>query len=344
MNQRQASFPWYANNKRPAPVNQLPLVPPLRYYLSDPGGITYTSPPPEWQPSKIYNKRWWRGAFGGVIVPKSLPYVSGCNTNYNNQSVISFLLPFYKQPNIDMILKSHAQRNLSHFHLDRWNCVAAGLSGSQSLDLINYVQSWGFYTSMWMTSSNDGGARATLAGYQELVDPLMNLIIKSSSTYDKFICLPGEELNNGIPPGSPGLDDILNYECARCNPLGIDIYLHFTSNYRSWYVGNEVAWAQQWGNKIQGQCWQSDPTNQTNNLIGTMGAHFWDSRSFWGSVIGSSFTMVAFELTAYNTLYGNSTEEQSALVGDQIMWCPSPQGIGVSGFGDNARYVNGLYI
>jgi hypothetical protein len=339
MNRAQQTFPLYTGTRRPAPINQLPLG---SWYPSDPGGIAYTSAPPEWIAPKTYNKRWFRGAFGGVMCPNPLPYVPGCNTNYNMQMVISFLLPFYKQPYIDQILTAHAQRNLSHFHLDRWNCDSAGLTPSQSLSLINYVQSWGFYTSMWLTGSND--SRSTLSQYQSLTDPLMSLITKSSSTYDKFICLPGEELNNGIPPGSPGLDDILNYECARCNPLDIDIYFHFTSNYRSWYVGDEVTWAQQWANKIQGQCWQSDPTDQTNNLIGTMGAHFWDSRSFWGSVIGPSFTMVAFELTAYNTLFGNSTEEQSATVGDQIQWCPSPQGIGVSGFGDNARYPNGEWI
>ena len=334
---------------RPKPIFQNSLPSWSIFLNPDPGGIVHTTAPPEWQPPTTYNKRWWRGDIGGVMLPTAPPFVPGANTT-PPEMTMSFLLPWYVQFGtkwVDAFLTAHAQRNYSHFLLDRFNFDASGLGPNGALQLIKIVQSWGFYTPMWMTGSTDGSSRATLAGYQRLVDPYMNLFTKDSNVMDKLIVLPGEELDNGIPPGSPGLDDILNYECNRCNPLGIDIYFHFTANHRTWYPNgtNEVAWAQQWINRITGQMWQGEPYNITNNppTLGNMQAQFWDSRSFWQSIT-PSFIMIAGEYAATPELFGQCSEELGCLFGLGLQFGTNPMGIGVNGFCNGARYSNGLYI
>lgn len=346
---RQQAFPFYSSSNRPQPIQQLPL-PSWDIMLNpDPGGNVWTTPPPEWKPTVKYDKKWWRGDIGGVMISPAPPFVPGANTT-PPEMTMSFLLPWYVQFGtkwIDQFLINHAQRNYSHFLLDRYNCDASGIGVQGTLELIDIVQSWGFYTPMWMTGSTDGGSRATLQGYQQLVDPYMNKIINSSSRVDKFICLPGEELNNGIPPGSPGLDDILNYECNRCNAINLDIYFHFTENVRTWQPNNmsDVTWAQQWMNRMTGQMWQGNPDNITNTpkTLGTMQAQFWDSRGFWQS-LNPNFIMVAGEYAASAELDGNCSEELACLFGLGLQFPPSPLGVGVNGFCNGARYQNGLWI
>ena len=348
-NLRQQSFPLYLGNGRPQPVAQK-ILPPWSIMLNpDPGGNVWTTPPPEWSPTAKYNKRFWRGDIGGVMLPIAPPYVPGCNTT-PPEMTMSFLLPWYMQFGskwIDAFLTAHAQRNYSHFLLDRYNCDASGVGVTGAIQLIDIIQSWGFYTPMWMTGSTDGSTRASLSGYQGLVDPYMQAIMKSSKRMDGMIVLPGEELNNGIPPGSPGLDDILNYECNRCNGAEIDIYFHFTENYRTWYPNgtNEVTWAQQWMNRMTGQMWQGDPSNITASTptLGRMQAQFWDTRGFWQS-LNSNFVIVAGEYAASPELVGQCSEELGCLFGLGLQYPPSPLGVGVAGFCNGARYQTGLWI
>lgn len=347
---RREAFQFYSavsGTVRPVPIQQKPLPNWSIFLNPDPGGIVHTTPPPEWQPPAKYNKRWWRGDIGGVMLPEAPPYVQGANTT-PPEMTMSFLLPWYVQFGskwIDMFLTAHAQRNYSHFLLDRFNCDASGIGVNGTIDLIKILQSWGFFVPMWLTGSTDGGSRASLSGYQNLTDKYMNAIMASSSMMDKFICLPGEELDNGIPPGSP-LDNILNYECNRCNPAGIDTYLHFTENVRTWSIdGNEVAWAQKWCNRITGQMWQGNPSNVTNNppTLGTMQAQFWDARSLWQSV-NPNFVMVAGEYAAEAELNGQCSEELACLVGLGLQYATNPEGIQVSGFCNGSRYPNGMWI
>src|ERR1700685_2139067 len=91
------------------------------------------------------SKAFWRGDIGGVTLPSSMvpPLVPGCNTT-PMQMGMSFLLPYYTPPWQDRWLTAHAQRNYSHFHLARDTWQAAGLSDTAGVELMQYLQSWGF--------------------------------------------------------------------------------------------------------------------------------------------------------------------------------------------------------
>ena len=345
------AVPWWSfstSRSRPLPVNQLPLPP---WDASDSGGMVHTVCPPDQIIPKGYTRDWWRGDFSGVMIPENPPLVPGCNTSPVNM-IISFLLPHYVQFGtkwVDMILTAHAQRNYSHFHLDHWQFNQAGLSLAQAEALIRYVQSWGFCTSCWLTSSNDNrsGGWSTIGAVAE---PFLKMLVGTDAS--KVILLPGEELNNGCPPGPGGCDDIITAVCAACNPLDIPVWLHFTSNYPGYPTNPPpgvdfdnwmVQWIAQWKGKVRGLAWQSDP----NQSAGTMGAELWSARQRWASALGSDGLVAAFELLATEKLYGRCTEEYGCLRGTEMIYCTSdPVGScpPVAGACDGLRYPDGTPI
>jgi hypothetical protein len=261
--------------------------------------------------------------------------------------VMSYLLPYYQQPWIDNILTAHAQRNFNVFHLDLWDALMAGLTYIQFVNLIEYVQSWGFKTSCWLTSSSQDRRK----GWESVKDELTKFFMYlTASVRDKFIALPGEELNNGCPPGSSGADSIIANTCGFLPD--VPVYLHFTSNYPGYPPpppdGNIdaalVVWWQQWIGKVQGLCWQG---NQDNSA-GLMGSKMYDARRILARS-DSSFKLVAFETLATNLLNGvyknpdgsYYSEEEQALRGWEMLCCPMGDSNQMIYGAAGARYPNG---
>ncbi len=308
----------------------------------------HRTPPPDLVIPPGYTRTFWRGDLGGVMLPTAPPWVPGCNTT-PPEMTMSFLLPKYQQfgvKQIDAFLTAHAERNYSHFHLDRSQADDAGLSDTQFVDLIAYVQSWGFFTSCWLSGSRDDRSRGWASIGPRITTFLDVLEARGQRVLDRFIALPGEELNNGCPPGPAGADAIIRGVCARTTPVGVPTWLHLTSNYADYPPNprtdaSAVVWWQQWIGQLQGLCWQADP----NAPAGLMGAKLWDARRILGRA-DPAFLTVAFELRAEAQLYGRCTEEQGCLTGLELLYCDN-DGLGypeVAGFGNGARSPEGRGI
>ena len=152
----------------------------------------------------------------------------------------------------------------------------------------------------------------------------------------------GEELNSYTTPGSPGLDDIINGVAALCNPVGMSVGLHFTSNYPSWQPAplSPAQWWAQWVGKVNFELWQADYTEPA----GTMAARMWDTRRYIDTATGSSgaIKVVAFELRAEGELFGKYTEQQTQLTSWEMICAlrgaPNPNCQPVAGFGNGCVY------
>lgn len=316
---------------RPQPIFAPPFDP------SDPGGITWTVLPPEYIIAPNPSKALWRGDFGGMTLAQTPPLVPGCNTT-PPEMVMTFLLPEYERKWQDIILTEHAWRSYTHFHLaDRQN---GGITGQAFVELMQYVQSWGNYSSYWGMGTPDGNF-GSWADAQGLFMPTLNALqAAGAKTCENAILIVGEELNSCTSPA--GLLDIVSHLAPICNGSGIDMWLHFTSNYPSWPIGGQSSvqfWEEMAGLGIKGLCWQGDPADGP----GTMSAHMYDSRRYLASADGA-LRLVAFELLATHQLYGKASEAD----GRRYSWecnC-APQGIasippvmgGGNGFGS---YPNG---
>lgn len=356
-----SEYPFWAFQSaqavRPPPVQQLPLPP---WDPSDSGGQVHTTPPPNLVIPSGYDRGFWRGDIGGVMLAyEDIPPIGGtqqqkiafaqsigANTTPLEMS-ISFLLPHYVQFGtsvVDAFLTAHAQRNYSHFHLDRGTAVNV-LGLTKALDLFAYIQSWGFYTSAWLCGTGDdrSGGWPML---QPMIQPFLEALI-ARGLADKSIMLVGEELNTGTVPGSGpnGLDGLINGVNGLCNPVGIPTYLHFTANVPSWQPDgmDPVQWIAQFKGKLAGICSQ---LNQDDSA-GAQGAHLWDTRWRWAQA-DTSFRVVAFEIMATAQLYGKCTEEYGCLRGIEMLYCPSgapaPDAPAVAGFGNGGRYPDGTWI
>jgi hypothetical protein len=263
-------------------------------------------------------RNFWRHDPWGVTLKQTPPLVPGCNTT-PREMVMSYQLPLYQQPWIDMILAEHAESGLSHFHFDRGVAVNA-LGLQKALDLVAYVQSWGFYTSFWLCGTGDdrSGGWPML---QPMIEPFLQGLI-ARGLADKSVMLVGEELNSGCVPGSGpnGLDRMIDAICAICNPIGIPVWLHFTANVPAWAAPgqDDVAWIRQFVGRLTGLCWQGNP----DDTAGTMGAHLWDARWRWAQA-DPSFLVSAWELEGENLLYARVTREYAALRGTEMLCCPS---------------------
>lgn len=335
---------------RPQPIKQLPLPP---FEASDSQGDVHTTPPTDLVIPVGPARDFFRGDIVGVMLKEAPPFVDGANTT-PPEMVMSFLLPKYVQFGtkwVDAILTAHAERDYTHFHFDRFQADAAGLSDKQFVDLIKYVQTWGFFTSCWLTSSSDDRSRGWSSVGPRVTTFLDEMLARPDP--QKFIALVGEELNNGCPPGPGGADDIINAVCVRCNPVDVPVWLHFTANYPAWpeqalvdQSGGNVdeacrRWWRRFPSMLKGLCWQGDQ----NHSAGLMGAKMWDARRIIGAADPSLLT-VAFELLASNQFMGRASEEQGCLRGLEMLWCPNgttglPE---VSGFGNGCRMPEGSAI
>ena len=330
---------WLAGPTRPVPVQQPVIAPP--FDASDPGGIVHTTlpftPPPN--PTKDFH----RGDAWGVTLDPSLspPLVPGCNTT-PLQMMMSYLFPFYARNWQDIQLTAHAVRSYSHFHLDQWNWQSAGLSPAQAAALMQYIQSWGFYTTFWGLGTRYGVNWSSWAQAEPYLQPILSALIAAGPTVcENTVLVVGEELNSCTSPA--GLLDIVTNLSPICAGAGIDLWLHLTDNYRDWSVdGNGVGWWQQMKSLgVKGLKWQGD----VNDPAGTMGAHMWDARSEMAQA-DPSLLVCAFEYLGDRELYGQVTEQQACLRGFELVCCPTgaptPNAPYVAGYGGGGCLPDGL--
>lgn len=260
------------------------------YDPDDPGGVVSRSCPSE----QTLAPDMWRGDFGCVTVaqdPNSVPLVPGCNTTPRN-AMISFLLPFYDRQWQDIQLAEHAWRSYTYFHLDRINADRAGLSPTQLVQLMAYVQSWGFKTSYWGMGTPDG--QQDLDGALALLMPTLNALIAAGPTVcEQTILIFCEETNSCMSPAT--LDALVVAVAPICRASGIRMRHHFTSRYPAWPNGgsNVDFWVRQSSLGVEGLCYQAIPSDPA----GTMMAAMWDTRTYMGQA-DLNLKLTAFELRA----------------------------------------------
>jgi hypothetical protein len=318
----------------PAGVKQNPLPP---FDSSDPGGLVHTTLP--FTPPSTQSKTFWRGDFGGMTLATAPPYVPGANTT-PPEMVMTFLLPFYTQPWQDTMIAAAVARSHTHFHLDQANWQSAGLSPTQAVALMQYVQQSIWYTSFWALGCPDGTPDwATASPY--LQPTLTALFAAGAATCERSILVLGGELNRHISPVA--LADIASNVLPQCTDNGVDVWLHLTSNYVSWPVAGQSPqdfWQGMKALGVQGLCWQGDQTDPA----GTMGAHLWDARSEMAEA-DPSLLVAAFELMATAELYGQCTEDNGCLRGFEMVCCPTgaptPNAPPVAGYGNGGRMPDG---
>lgn len=331
---------WISRGRsRPPSVQQPPLPP---FDPSDPGGKVwgpYGLPPEALPLPPNSTKTFFRGDAWGVTLPVSQtpPYVPGANTTPPNM-VMSYFAPYYQRPVQDNILTAHCQRSYSHFHLDQWNWEQAGLSSSQAVQLMAYIQSWQYYTSFWGLSTSYGINWQSWAQAQSCLQPILSALQAAGSKVSgNTILLVGEELNSCTSPA--GLLDIVTNLMPQCKDLGIDVWLHFTSNYASWPVSGQSQpefWQSMVSLGVKGLCWQADQ----NQPAGTMGAEMYSARN---ELAGTGALLAAFELLASWQLNGKATELYTKLRSFEMLCCP--QGIpsipAVSGYNNGGSMPDG---
>jgi hypothetical protein len=334
-----------AGVSRPAAVRQPAIAPP--FDPSDPGGTTWTSLPLGYVVPTARTKAYWLGDLGGVTLPIAPPLVPGGNTTPATMT-LSFLLPWYLQPQyggtaqVDQILTAHAQRGYQNFHLARDNWLQAGLSDVQGVQLLQTLNSWGFYGSYWGISTTSGpnfGSWAQAAPY--FLPTLHALQAAGAATCEQSILIVGEELNRCTSP--TGLLDIVTNLSPLCQGSGIAMGLHFTSNYPAWPTAGQTStqfWQDMLGLGVTYFCWQADQ----NDPAGTQAAHMYDSRRYCADAGGAAIIFVAFELMATAQLYGACTEQQGQLRSWECNCAPTggyPNMPPVSGAGNGLVMPNG---
>ncbi len=238
----------------------------------------------------------WRGDFGGVTLaqnPNDVPLVPGCNTTPRNM-MMSFLLPFYDRKWQDIQLTEHCWRDYTYFHLDRWNADKAGLSPTQFVQLMAYVQSWGFRTSYWGMGTPDG-QQSLASAFAWLMRTLKALMAAGPTVCERTILIFGEETNSIISPQD--LDMLVAAVAPVCRANGIRMRHHFTSRYPSWQPTGQTPvdfWRRQSSLGVEGLCYQAIPSDPA----GTMMAAMWDARRYMGEA-DVNLKLTAFELRAY---------------------------------------------
>jgi hypothetical protein len=367
-----------AKGLRPLPVRQPTILP----FDPDADGCEiHTALPPEAIIPNRYDINFVRHDAWGVTLtetPPGPPAIPGSNTT-PYEMIMAYQLPYYRNYDlaygthwVDTILVAHAERNLSHFLLDRRTWLDAGWSDAQAIDLMAYLVSWGFYVPFWAMGTLSWGARRlTLNEMQGLhraglrvgeslkysaptrggivwsdieawAVPLMNGLI-TRQLADQIMWVVGEELNSYVEYGDDGLDDIVRHLCAMANPVGMPVVLHFTSNYPGCYgadTGNEITWYQKLVEMgLWGTFWQADHYDSA----ALMGAHLWDTRKYMA--VDNRLHCCAFELRGMPQLYGECDETGGARTGWEMLCTPVapnvPTANGVAG-GAAARYPSGV--
>ena len=288
---------------------------------------------------------WVNGDAWGMTLDASMmpPLVVGCNTT-PRQMLMSYLLPRYDRTWQDIMLAGHCQRNRSHFHLDEYTMDDCRLSVPQKIALIQYVQSWGFFTTYW---GNIGPGNATLAQAQTYLSPLLRAVV-SQTDCSKSIFVITEEMNSRTTPGGggQGCDDIIRWVCSIANPAGLRVALHFTSNYGSWYaapITNSIDWWVQFRGMLWGLFYQANAYNDA----GTISAQMWDWRRYLDDAAGN-FRLCAFELKGTPQLYGQCSEVCGARTAWEMICAtrvpPNPNAPPVAGSGNGPWRPDGRPI
>lgn len=278
------------------------------YDPDDSGGVVSRSCPPE----QTLTPDMWRGDFGCVTInqdPNSVPLVPGCNTTPRN-AMISFLLPYYTRQWQDIQLTEHAWRSYTCFHLDRFEADQAGLSPTQFVQLMAYVQTWGFTrVSYWAMGTTDG--QQDLNGALGLLMPTLNAVVAAGpAVSSKVTLIFSEETNSVMSPAT--LDALVVAVAPICRDNGIRMRHHFTSRYPSWQVSGSPVdfWVRQSSLGVEGICYQSIPTDPA----GTMMAAMWDTRTYMGQA-DPNLKCTAFEMRAEEQLYGRKNEQDGCRTG-----------------------------
>jgi len=328
------------NNTRPAAKKQKPLG---HFDSSDPGGDVHTVCPPEQIIPSNPTKLWWRGDFGGMTLDRTPPLVQGGNTTPQNM-VMTFFIDRYDREWQDEIIFAHCEKSYSHFHASPPEDRTSLSNCNSQVQLFQYIQSYGNYVSYWGIGSVDQIAQHGWQAVSGLYLPFLNALqAAGSKTCENTILIVGEELNSCTTPDS--LLDIVTNLSPICQSIGIDMWLHFTSNYPAWPRAGQTQqgfWEAMIGLGVKGLCWQSN----AYDLAGTMGGHMWDSRK----VIPPPGRFVAFETRAYAQLVDPTlkyTEEVGCLTGLEMIYCPIAAGsniLPVAGFGNGGRYLDGSPI
>lgn len=276
------------------------LMPSFLPFDASGGGDVHTVLPPEQVLPTAPTIDFWIGDAFGVTLPEALELVPGCNTTPATMTM-SFLAPWYTRPSLDKLLTGHAIRGHSHFHLDRPTWLSAGLSDTQAVDLIAYVQSWGFFTSAWKMGTTLPSH--TWADYAPWALPLAKTL-EDRGLADKHVWVVGEELDAYVVYGEDGLDNIVRQLAARKT---FKVAGHFTQNHPCAY-GADVADPTGWFRKMSalgywGNLWQANPSDSA----GAQAAHLWDTRKYMGNA-DPNLKCVAFELIGEEQLYGRQDE------------------------------------
>jgi hypothetical protein len=309
------------------------------YDPDDPGGAVSRSCPPE----QLMPLDMWRGDFGCVTInqdPASVPLVPGCNTTPQN-AMISFLLPFYNRQWQDIQLTEHCWRSYTYLHLDRVNADRAGLSATQFVQLMAYVQSWGFRTSYWGMGTPDG--QQDLNGALGLLMPTINALVAAGPTVSsKATLLFCEETNSCMSPAT--LDALVVAVAPICKANGIRMRHHFTSRYPAWPtegMSNVDFWARQSSLGVEGLCYQAIPTDPA----GTMMAAMWDTRGYMGRA-DINLKLTAFELRAEEQLFGRKNEQDGCRTGLEATFATrgSTNYPAVDGYGNGGCRIDGTTL
>lgn len=318
-------------SRRPAPRILAPL-PPWDKSNPDGSGIVHTTPPPEFDASKLK----MRGDFNGITLDKNKwpdSYFQSLNLKGVNttpyQMIMSPMLILYPRPLQDDYLANAAYRNYSHITIapDGWNLAANrfNMTTQAYQNFANYIRSWGFKVNGWRT-------------YTVMNDPYISL----SDYY-----VPGEEVDFKMTAEQyeAYLDNNLQY--------GVRLGAHFTDNYplrapRDTFLTN-------W-NKYDGKvdlCWQAGQ----NDTAGTQGGilYYARQRVYMGLQGDGEFIPAnaapnsyihLWEMQASNQLNGTNTEEYGCLRTLEGLYCPSgdseiPM---LSGFNNGCRYPDGSWV
>lgn len=308
------------------------MMPPLPpFEASDSSGLVHTTLPPELQVPSGPTREFVVGDAWGITLPvdpMSVPLVPGCNTTPRNM-IMSYLLPWYRQNGAEWVIDSYlaefARRYYSHLHFDRTNAVAA-LGNDGGAAFVREMSERVPFVTLWASGSSDDRSR----GWTSIGAAITNFLnaLLAGANPDKFFVSPGEELNNGCPPGPAGADSIIQGVLNICSPLGIPTALHFTSYYPGYpenappdqFDAAMVAWLAKvrgWG--VRQLWWQADP----NASAGMQGAKLYDARRFWQRAGFAYPAVAAFELVGEKQLYGQCDEPHGALRGWELMCCPA---------------------
>lgn len=325
---------------RPLAKRQKPLPP---FDENDPGGDVATTLPPEQHIPDGPDRDWWLGDAWGVTLDETPPYVPGANTT-PREMTMSYQLHYYDRRWQDINLTAHAERNFSHFHLSGPGSTAEQRADptdagniQRTVDLFDYVQSWGFFTSYW---EGWGNLRdRNWSQVRHLVEPFLYALINANLASKSIIVL-GKELD-GYNAGGPDLDGIIAAICAICNQADMPVWLHFNANKPGWPAPGQdiVEWWRQWAGRVKGICWQADPYEKT----GTMAARFWDTRKYLGRA-DTRLLASAWELRGTAQLYGACTEECGALTAWELLCAPNKPDThypAVAGSMNGPRYPDG---